>query len=133
MFAQQQTTVLVIDDDKLMRDMYSLKFSERGWDVVCAVDAEEALEKLEGGLRPDVYLVDILMPKIDGFELIGKLREKNYDAGAVIIILSNLGQQTDINRGLGLGVDGYIVKATATPSELVARAVEILNNKKRRV
>ena len=122
--------VLIVDDDKFLLDMYSIKFAEQGFTVEIASDGAEALEKVNAGLDLDIYLIDILMPKMDGFELIGKLREKKINERATIIILSNLGQQTDIDRGLNLGVDGYIVKATATPSEVVAKTIDIANSKK---
>lgn len=122
--------ILIIDDDKFLLDMYSLKFTELGFDVVTATDGEEALEKMGGDPKPDVLLIDVLMPKLDGFQLIGKLKEQNLPPATVLIILSNMGQQADIDQGLALGVDGYIVKATATPSEVVAKTIDIANSKR---
>ncbi|MEA1929889.1 MAG: response regulator [Patescibacteria group bacterium] len=122
-------SILIVDDDKFLLDMYSIKFSERGFEVVVALDGEEALEKLDGGLQPDIFLIDILMPKVDGFALITKLKERKLEQKAAIIILSNLGQQDDIDKGLSLGVDGYIIKASATPTEVVDRTAEIADNK----
>jgi len=121
--------ILIIDDDKFLLDMYSIKFGEHGFEVTTAINGEEALEKIDGGLRPDIYLVDVLMPKIDGFELIAKLKEKGITTEAAVIILSNLGQKEDVDKGLQLGVDGYIVKASATPSEVVTKATDIAKNK----
>ena len=69
------------------------------------------------------------MPRLDGFQLINKLKESGVAKETVLIILSNMGQQTDIDQGLALGIDGYIVKATATPSEVVAKTVDIANSK----
>jgi len=121
--------ILIIDDDKFLLDMYSIKFSENDFEVSTANSGESALEKIEGGLRPDVYLIDLLMPKLDGFQLIDKLREKGINQEAAIIILSNLGQKEDIDKGLKLGVDGYIVKASATPSEVVQKTIDIVKTK----
>lgn len=121
--------ILVVDDDKFLLDMYSLKFSEQGFGVETALGSEIALEKVENGLRPDIFLVDLLMPKIDGFQFIEKLREKGIGPETVIVILSNLGQKEDIDRGLSLGVDGYIIKAAATPSEVVAKVIDISKQK----
>ncbi len=122
---------MIIDDDKFLLDMYSIKFSEQKFEVKTAANGEEALEQINAGYRGDIYLVDILMPKLDGFQLISKLKEQDIDKKAAVIILSNLGQQDDINKGLSLGVDGYIVKATATPSEVVQKTVDIAKSKKR--
>lgn len=122
--------ILITDDDKFLLDMYSIKFAEQGFKVETALGSEIALEKIDGGLRPDIFLVDLLMPKIDGFQLIEKLREKGISKeNATIIILSNLGQKEDVDKGLNLGVDGYIIKATATPSEVVAKVVDISKEK----
>ncbi len=116
---------MIVDDDKFLLDMYSLKFSEQGFEVETAMSADEALQKFEGGFQPVIFLVDLIMPGMDGFQLIEKLREKGAHEKAAIIILSNLGQKEDIEKGLSLGVDGYIVKASATPSEVVSRVSEI--------
>lgn len=121
--------VLIVDDDKFLLDMYAIKFSEQGFDVETALGGEPALEKVEGGYLPDIFLVDLLMPKIDGFQFIEKLKEKGLNKNAVIIILSNLGQKEDIDKGLNLGVDGYIIKASATPSEVVAKVLDISKKK----
>lgn len=121
--------ILIVDDDKFLLDMYSIKFAESGFEVTTALDGEDALEKVDAGLRPEIFLIDVLMPKINGFDLINKLKERKVDEKAALIILSNLGQQDDINKGLSLGVDGYIVKATATPSEVVAKTTDIAKAK----
>lgn len=122
--------ILIIDDDKFLIDMYSLKFSEHGFEVETALSGELAIEKINSGLRPDIFLVDLVMPQIDGFQLIEKFHERGMDKSQVIIILSNLGQREDIDRGLNLGVDGYIIKAASTPSEVVAKVTDIANKKR---
>lgn len=123
--------IIIIDDDKFLLDMYSLKFNEQNFETFPCNSAEEALEKAEGGLQPDIFLVDIVMQKMDGFTFIKTLKDKNLGGKAAIIILSNLGQKEDIDRGLKLGADGYIIKASATPSEVVAKVLEIVNNKRK--
>ena len=125
--------ILIVDDDKFMVDMYSTKFAESGFQVEVALDGEEALEKLSGGLRPDIFLIDVIMPKLDGFQLVQKLKEQKLDQQAAIIVLSNLGQQDDLDKSLGLGVDGYIIKASATPTEVVKRTIEIADVKLKRI
>jgi len=117
--------ILIVDDDKFLLDMYSIKFSEHGFELESASSGEEALKKVSGDWRPDIYLVDILMPAMDGFRLIEELKRLGYRSGAALIVLSNLGQKEDIEKALSLGVDGYIVKASATPSEVVAKVTEI--------
>jgi CheY-like chemotaxis protein len=121
--------ILIIDDDKFLLDMYSIKFGEHKFEITTASNGEEAWEKLEAGLRADVYLVDILMPKMDGFQLISKMMDRGIHKDSAIIVLSNLGQKEDIDKGLSLGVDGYIIKASATPSEVVAKTIDIVEHK----
>ncbi len=121
--------ILVVDDDKFLIDMYSMKFAEEGFDVETCFNAKEVLEKIDAGLHPDVCLVDIIMPGMDGFQLVEKLKTEGKCADAVVIILSNLGQKEDIDRGLSVGIDGHIVKASATPSEVVAKVKEVIKNK----
>lgn len=124
------TKILLVDDDKFIIDMYLIKFGEFGFQIEPAFSGAEALEKIEKGLEPDIFLIDIIMPGMDGFQLIREINDKNLRRGAAIVVLSNLGQKDDIERALSLGVDGYIVKASATPSEVVARVQEIVKSRK---
>ncbi len=128
-----KTKILLVDDDKFIIDMYLIKFGESGFQIEPAFSATEAIEKLKGGFVPDIYLVDIIMPGMDGFQLIREIVDKGWKREAVMVVLSNLGQKDDIERALSLGVDGYIVKASATPSEVVARVQEITKNRKKPV
>ena len=130
MEANKKYSILIVDDDKFLSEMYSIKFSERDFVVETASDALEALSKVEAGLKPDIFLVDIVMPGMDGFELVQRLKEKGLDSKQSIIVLSNLGQKEDVERGLSLGADGYIVKASATPTEVVDKVLEIVGSKK---
>jgi len=122
-------SILIVDDDKFLLDMYTLKFTEKGFAVDQAMNGPEALQKVDGGLTPDIFLVDIVMPEMDGFELIQHLIQRQKEKRSAIIVLSNLGQKEDVEKGLSLGADGYIVKASATPSEVVDKVVEIVSHK----
>lgn len=122
--------ILITDDDKFLLDMYALKFTENGFEVDTAFSADEALAKIDHGFDPTILLVDVIMPAKDGFQLVEELKRRGIEKKAAIIILSNLGQKEDIERALALGVDGYIVKATATPSEVVSKVIDIANNKR---
>ncbi|HEY4497943.1 MAG TPA: response regulator [Candidatus Paceibacterota bacterium] len=120
--------ILIVDDDEFLLDMYVLKFKEAGFEVEIAQNGEEAIEKAKT-LNPDAILLDIVMPKIDGFEVLRRFKKENIAPGAVIFILSNLGQKEDTERGLDLGAVDYIVKAHFTPSEVVTRVKGILENR----
>lgn len=122
--------ILIVDDDTFLLDMYSLKFSNYEFDVATALGPVEALRKLHGGLMPDIILLDIVMPVMDGFELMEKMKEENLAPSAIRIILSNRGQPSDIARGESLGAAGYIVKASSTPNEIIEKVNEIINKNK---
>ncbi len=128
--AKQKHSILIIDDDKFLSDMYSIKFTESGFEVSVADSGQACLELMEKGVHPDIFLVDIIMQNMDGFQLIEELKKRNLIGSATVIILSNLGQREDIEKGLSLGADGYIVKANATPTEVVSKVVEIVSTKK---
>jgi CheY-like chemotaxis protein len=118
--------VLIIDDDTFLLDMYSLKFAEKNFDVQVSSSSTEALALIEGGLRPEVLLVDVVMPGMDGFEFLAALKQKNITGIKHIVVLSNLGQKEDIEKGLLLGANDYIVKANFTPSEVVAKIESLI-------
>ena len=113
--------ILIIDDDEFLLDMYSMKFKEEGFEVDVAPGAKEAVEKIKNGLSPEIVLLDIVMPQMDGFEFLETVKKENLIPKGKIIILTNLGQQKDIDRGMALGASDYIVKAYFTPSEVVKK------------
>ena len=126
MATSEKIKILIVDDDNFLLDMYALKFTESGFDVVPSSGSEDALEKLRNGLIPGIILLDIVMPKIDGFELMQAMNKEKLGGSAIRIILSNRGQLSDIETGNNLGAAGYIVKASATPTEVVNKVKEIM-------
>ena len=121
--------ILIVDDDSFLLDMYALKFSQNNFEVYTAGNGVKAIEKLEGSLSPDVMLIDIIMPEMDGFEMLEKINSDKLSPDSVKIILSNKSQQSDIDRGNSLGVAGYIVKANSTPVEVIDQVINILGKK----
>lgn len=123
--------ILIVDDDKFLLDMYAIKFNEKGFDVHTAMSGEEAVEKLsKEDFIPEIVLLDIVMPGKSGFDVLEEIKaNKIKNEKTTVIVLSNLGQKEDIDKGLSLGADGYIVKASATPSEVVTKVNEIVANK----
>lgn len=122
--------ILIVDDDAFLLDMYALKFSQNSFEVYTAVSGVQAIEKLQGGLNPDIILMDIIMPDMDGFEMLEKINTTKLSPNSIKIILSNKSQQADIDRGNSLGVSGYIVKANSTPVEVIDQVTGILAKKK---
>lgn len=122
--------ILIVDDDAFLIDMYALKFTQNNFIVSTAFNGKEAIEKLTAGFIPDIILLDIMMPEMDGFEMLEKINTENISPSSVKIILSNKGQQSDIDTGMKLGASGYIIKASNTPAEVVSQVNEILNKVK---
>lgn len=129
---EKKLKVLILDDDDFLLNMYALKFKRMFFEVDTAVNASEALQKIKEQGDFDAVLVDVVLPEMDGFEFVEKIKTENLVNKMAVIMLTNQSQPSDIERGEKLGVDGYIVKASAIPSEVVSRVKEILKefNKK---
>jgi DNA-binding response OmpR family regulator len=121
--------ILIVDDDSFLLDMYALKFMKSNFSVSTALGPEKALEKLREGFMPDIILLDIMMPIMDGFELLEKINEEKIAQNSVVVFLSNRGQESDIKRAEDLGAAGYIIKASSTPSEVIDKVVNLINKK----
>lgn len=115
--------ILIIDDDAFLLDMYAIKFSQKNFDVTTSSGTLDALEKLRAGYKPDILLVDLVMPAMDGFQFLEQLKKDKLEEGILIMVISNLSQSEDIARSLKLGASGHIVKASVTPSEVVERVL----------
>jgi two-component system chemotaxis response regulator CheY len=122
----EKKKILIVDDDSFLLNMYALKFSQNNFEVYTAVSGAQALEKLKGGLAPEVMLVDIIMPEMDGFEMLTQINRESLCPNCLKIVLSNKSEQKDIDEGNRLGVAGYIVKANSTPTEVIDKVVRIL-------
>lgn len=122
------TKVLIVDDDEFLLEMYALKFKESGFEVDIAANGKKALAKIQE-FKPDVVLLDVVMPAMDGFEVLQEIRSKKLAPDARILMLTNLGQKEDTERGLALGADDYVVKAHFTPTEVVGKVRSLLADK----
>ncbi len=123
-----QTKILIVEDDKFLRDLISQKLQREDFLTVLAVNGEEALEKAKSE-NPAIILLDLVLPGIDGFDVLRKLKK---DMGAVmppVIVLSNLGQREDMERALREGAEDYMVKAHFTPGEIVAKIKFVLKKR----
>lgn len=120
--------VLIIDDDEFLLDMYSTKFREQGFQVEISFGGEEGLKKIKEGFVPDVILLDIIMPNMDGFEFLTHLKDEKMMGKMKVLILTNLGQKEDIEKGLSLGASDYIIKAYLTPSEVVKKVNALISD-----
>lgn len=120
-----KNSILIVDDDKFLLDMYTLKFRESGCDVEAIPDPQAAIEKLKGGFSPTIILLDVVMPAMNGFEFLEAVKKGGLAKSAAVIMLSNQGQQEDIDKAMNLGASGYIVKASSIPSEVLTKTLSI--------
>lgn len=120
--------ILLVDDDPFILDMYVLKLKDSGFTVETAASGKEGLSKIKS-FEPDLLLLDIVMPSMDGFDVLQELKKNPPVPLPKIVLLSNLGQKEDVERGLSLGADDYLVKANFTPAEVVQKIREVLSKK----
>ncbi len=121
--------IMIVDDDNFLLDMYSVKFKTSGYEVVVSNSPEDALNKLREGENPDIFIFDIIMPKMDGVAMYTEIVKENLIPDAHTIVLTNQGQAEDKEKAEAMKVDGYIVKALHTPSEVVAMVDDIIAKK----
>jgi len=117
--------ILIIEDDEFLRQLISKKISSEGFTVSSAVDGPDGLEKVKA-VMPDLILLDLLLPTMSGFEVLEKVKTDKTTTSIPVVILSNLGQQEDISKGLKLGAKDFLVKAQMTPEEIVAKIKTLL-------
>jgi two-component system, chemotaxis family, chemotaxis protein CheY len=129
MAEEKKYSVLIVDDDKFLLDMYATKFKNLGHDATVAVGAPDALDKIKGGASPEILILDIIMPTMDGLELLETIRNENLLPNAIVVMLTNETDPAKIEKAKSLGVAGYIVKATTIPSEVVKEVVGIAQSK----
>jgi len=120
--------ILIVEDEEYLSDMYKIKFEQAGYVTVVAHDGEEGFE-LAQKEQPDLILLDLILPKLDGFKVLAKLRKEPNTKKIKVFILSNLGQSDEVNKGMKTGADGYFIKANLTPSQLLEKVNVIFNNK----
>lgn len=117
--------ILIVEDEPFLRRIISEHLRESGYLVTEAVDGEEGLKKLQEE-QFDLVLLDLLLPGMDGFELLAQLKKEEKLNKIPVLILSNLGQREEIEKGLSLGAADYLIKAHVTPEEVLAKIREIL-------
>ena len=112
--------ILIVEDDEFLRALMSKKLSSAGFNVSAATDGEKAIEKIKEEM-PDLVLLDLILPSIDGFEVLSKVKQDNETKKIPVIILSNLGQKEEIEKGLKLGAVDYLIKAQFTTEEILEK------------
>jgi two-component system alkaline phosphatase synthesis response regulator PhoP len=119
--------ILLVEDDRFQRTAVEAALRQQGFDVRIAVDGEEALRLLSEAERPDLVLLDLIMPKVSGFEVLRRLKQDPATSGIPVLVLSNLGQKGDVEQATQAGAAAYLVKAKVTLRELVDRVKATLH------
>lgn len=121
--------ILIIEDDQLMAGLLSEKMGKAEFDVSLAMDGEAGFKELEKQL-PDIILLDLILPGMGGFEILEKLKKDERTKDIPVIILSNLGSRDEVQRGLSLGAEAYLIKANILIDEVIVKVRGILEKKK---
>jgi len=119
--------ILLIEDDPFLIDIYSTKLKKSGFDDGVAKDGEEALAKLKEK-KPDLVVLDIVLPHIDGWEILANIKTNSNWKELKVMILSNLGQKEEVEKGMSLGASKYLIKAHYTPAEVVEEIKKCLKD-----
>ncbi|MFA6422704.1 MAG: response regulator [Candidatus Buchananbacteria bacterium] len=123
---EKKLKVLLVEDDQMILDMYRLRFEEEGYDILVTEKGSEAIE-LAGKEKPDIILLDVILPEIDGFSVLQTLKADMSTKDIPILLLTNLGQESDKEKGMTLGASDYFIKSRHTPTDVLKKIQEITN------
>jgi DNA-binding response OmpR family regulator len=126
---KKKLKILVVEDEAFLLDLYETKLEQEGYEVIKANNGVEGLSLAQLEL-PRLILLDILMPQVDGYEMLGLLKKGEKTKNIPVIIFSNLSQREEIEKGLELGANDFIIKTSVTPSELVDKVRSFLKRNK---
>ena len=118
--------ILFVEDERRMQETLGTKLREEGYEVVSAYDGESGLEMIEKE-KPDLILLDLILPKKDGFEVLEELRKKPGLSAIPVVVLTNLESSKDVERCLALGIRSYLAKANYTLEEVAKKIKQVLS------
>lgn len=123
-----QYKIFIVDDDTFLLNMYVAKFKKAGHDVETAKSGTDALKRLQDGFKPNVMLLDMVLPGMDGLELLKEIRKENLAPDTMFIMFTNQSGGEEIEAAKKLGVTDYIIKAELVPSGIVDKVLKIIEN-----
>ncbi len=118
-------SILLVEDDPFLIDIYKQKFKKSGFDVMVADNASKVFEILEEKI-PEIILLDIVLPQMEGWSILKKIRANTVWNSCKIIVFSNLSQKEEVEKGLALGANKYLIKSQHTPLEIVEKVSKML-------
>ena len=129
---QRKPTILIAEDEDDLREMYTMALTRAGFEVLQAINGQEALDWLEQRYTTiDLILLDIVMPGMDGFEALGKIKKDERYKSILVLVSTNLDNDEDRSQALSMGAKDYFVKSQHTPSELVIKINDVIAEQKR--
>jgi len=118
--------ILLVEDDPFLIDIYTTKLKDSGFSVQTVADGEEAINKIKEE-KPDLVVLDIVLPHVDGWEILNQIKADKELKKIKVILLSNLGQKEEVEKGLKLGATKYLIKAHYTPGQVVEEIKKVFN------
>jgi DNA-binding response OmpR family regulator len=125
---QSKEKILIIEDDFFIRELYERQFTKDGYTVLSAEDGPSGLV-LANQEKPQLILLDIMLPKLNGLDLLRTLKTKDETKDIPVILLTNLGQESVIKEGFELGAESYLIKSAYTPSQIIEEVKNFLANR----
>ncbi|MDD3646954.1 MAG: response regulator [Candidatus Dojkabacteria bacterium] len=119
--------ILIAEDETFLRSIIKSKLAKSGYEVIEVEDGEAALRSIQND-KPDLVLLDLMMPKMNGYDVLKKIKEDPELANIPVIVLSNLGQDSDIEKGKELGAVDYIVKSNVSINEVLKKVEDTINS-----
>lgn len=122
---ESKKTILLVEDDTFILEMYATKLLNFGYNVITATDGDEALKTVKSK-HPDFILLDLVLPSMDGFDVLKAIKKDPKIKDIPVVLLTNLGERKDVETGLKLGADDYLIKAHFTPSEVIEKIQNLM-------
>lgn len=123
----KKNKILIVEDDQFLHKILAMKIKQEGFEAISAYDGETALKRMKDA--PDLILLDLILPQMSGFEFLGEIRLDNKSKNVPVVVLSNLGQDEDIERAKSLGAQDYLIKANFSIDDVIKKAKEWLVRK----
>jgi len=124
--SNKKIKVLLVEDDSMIVQMYKTRMDSEGWEVFFTDRGSEAM-KIAKEEKPDIILLDIILPEVDGFTILKDLKADPATKKILVLMLTNLGQESDQNKGKEMGVDGYFIKSQHTPGDVITKIESLIS------
>lgn len=119
-------TILIIEDDEFLLGLESTKLKKKGYEILTAVNSTEAFKHIDSGVQIDLILLDLMLPDVDGFMILEKIRENKAYLTIPVIVFSNLSEDKDVQKAQKLGISEFMVKSNFTLDELSSKVKELI-------